>query len=220
MINLNSQTVSFNQVNVLTEVLPEKSKRKKVGILGGTFNPPHIGHLIIADQVCQQLGLDKIYFMPSSNPPHQDEKKAIAASHRVKMVELAIQENSLFDIEKSEVERGGKSYTYDTLLQLVKEHPDTDYYFIIGGDMVAYLPKWYRIEELLHLVQFVGVNRPGYGLESPYPIIWVDVPSLDISSTLLRTKLETNCPVRYLIPDKTLQYISEKGLYQNADKTE
>lgn len=219
MIILKRQTVSFNQTEVLTNSIPERTERKKVGILGGTFNPPHIGHLIIADQVGQQLGLDKVCFMPSANPPHQDKKTAIEAAHRMKMVEAAIQNNPFFDIEKSEVERGGKSYTYDTMLQLTRANPDTDYYFIIGGDMVEYLPKWYKIEELLQLVQFVGVNRPGYTLTTTYPIIWVDVPSVNISSTLVRKKLETKCSVRYLIPDETLAYISEKGLYQNDDKT-
>lgn len=216
MISLKRQSFSNNNTQVVTELEIEIQPKKRVGILGGTFNPPHIGHLIIADQVCHQLGLEKIYLMPSANPPHQDEKKAIDAKHRLHMVELAIEGNPKFEVEKAEIERGGKSYTYDTIVKLKEENPDTDYYFIIGGDMVEYLPKWYKVEELAQLVEFVGVNRPGYNLFSPYPIIWVDVPSMDISSTSLRKNLEMNCPVNYLIPGKTLDYILREGLYQNG----
>lgn len=215
MISLRGQSFSSNKTQVLTEIEIGSRPKRRVGILGGTFSPPHIGHLIIADQVCHQLGLEKIYFMPSANPPHQDEKKAINVNHRLRMVELAIEDNVFFDIEKAEIERGGKSYTYDTITKLKEEHPDTEYYFIIGGDMVEYLPKWYRIEELAKLVEFVGVNRPGYPTISPYSIIWVDVPSMDISSTSLRKNLKMNCPVNYLIPEKTLNYICQEGLYQD-----
>lgn len=216
MISLKRQSFSSSKAQLATEIEFDIQPKKRVGILGGTFNPPHIGHLIIADQVCHQLGLEKIYFMPSANPPHQDGKKAIEANHRLHMVELAIEGNQRFDVEKAEIDRGGKSYTYDTIVKLKEEHPDTDYYFIIGGDMVEYLPKWHKIEELAQLVEFVGVNRPGYTLLSPYPIIWVDVPSMDISSTSLRKNLEMNCPVNYLIPRKTLEYIWREGLYQNG----
>jgi len=213
---LKEQTFSANKIQFSTEIEIDIQPKRRVGILGGTFNPPHIGHLIIADQVRHQLGLEKIYFMPSANPPHQDEKKAIDAKHRLRMVELAIEDNTFFDVEKSEIDRGGKSYTYDTLVKLKEEHPDTEYYFIIGGDMVEYLPKWYKIEALSQLVEFVGVDRPGYPIISPYSIIWVDVPSMDISSTSLRKNLKMNCPVNYLIPEKTLNYIRQEGLYQDG----
>ncbi|SBO18257.1 MULTISPECIES: nicotinate-nucleotide adenylyltransferase [Carnobacterium] len=209
MISLKNQTI------VMTKAEPFVEQRKRVGIIGGTFNPPHIGHLVIADQVGHQLGLDTIYFMPDAKPPHIDRKEAVDATHRLKMVASAIEDNPLFELEEREILRGGKSYTFDTMLELTKEHPEIDYYFIIGGDMVEYLPKWYRIDELIQLVQFVGVKRPNYGTDSPYPIIWVDVPAIDVSSTDLRKKLELGCPVHYLIPEKTLTYIKEKGLYQD-----
>ncbi|KRN84358.1 nicotinate-nucleotide adenylyltransferase [Carnobacterium maltaromaticum] len=204
-----------SQTNVLTEVESLPEERIRVGIIGGTFNPPHIGHLVIADQVCQQLGLDKVYFMPDANPPHIDKKEAIAAEHRVVMVEKAIEGNPLFGLESCEIQRGGISYTFDTMLELTKAHPEIDYYFIIGGDMVDYLPKWYRIDELIQMVQFVAVKRPNYADSSPYPLIWVDVPAMEISSTGLRKKIKNGCSVQYLIPDKTLAYIKEKELYQN-----
>lgn len=111
-------------------------RRKQIGILGGNFNPVHQAHLMIAEQVGHKLGLEKVYFMPEFLPPHVDEKPTIPASQRLRMLELAIADNPFFDIEPIELERGGKSYTYDTMKALTEKNPDTDYYFIIGGDMV------------------------------------------------------------------------------------
>ena len=198
------------------QVEPESAdKKKKIGIIGGTFNPPHVGHLIIAEQVADKLGLDKVYFMPNAKPPHIDTKEAIDPIDRARMVQAAIVGNSHFDIELLEVQRGGKSYTYNTMLQLTIEHPNYDYYFIIGGDEVAYLNTWYRIDDLLHLVKFVGVNRPGQSRESTYPVLWVDVPNLAISSTDIRQRITQHKSVRYLVPDLVAAYIVENGLYLN-----
>ncbi|AQP53249.1 nicotinic acid mononucleotide adenylyltransferase [Vagococcus penaei] len=191
--------------------------QKAVGILGGGFNPVHHGHLIIADQVREQLGLDEFYLMPSYLSPHIDEKKVISAQHRLKMLECAIKDNPTLAIETCEITRQGKSFTYETIKQLVDENPDTRYYFVIGGDMVEYLPKWHRIDELVQLVQFVGVNRPGYAVESPYPLIWVDVPLLDISSSMIRQKIRQGCSVRYYTPDAVIDYIEKEGLYRHDD---
>lgn len=201
-----------------TETQIEFTNRKRIGIIGGTFNPPHLGHLIMAQQVGEQLGLDKVYFMPDAEPPHVDEKASIPAKHREMMVRQSIMGNPLFDIETIELERGGKSFTIDTMKLLVAMHPDTDYYFIIGGDMVAYLPKWERIEELVQLVQFVGVARHGYAKESLYPIIWVDAPLVDISSTEIRKMIKTGRSIQYLVPDDVKEYISKEGLYLDEDE--
>src|SRR5699024_8000103 len=116
---------------------------------------------------------------------------------------------------KIEIERGGKSYTFDTMKQLTQLHPDTEYYFIIGGDMVNDLPNWYRIDELTNLTQFVGIRRPGFPVESRYPLFWVDVPHIDVSSTSLRNKISRGCTVQYLVPDAVMQYINREGLYKN-----
>ncbi|MDN6711484.1 MAG: nicotinate-nucleotide adenylyltransferase, partial [Tetragenococcus halophilus] len=131
----------------------------------------------------------------------------------LKMLELAIADNPLLDIEKSEINRQGKSYTYETMKILTEKYPDTDFYFILGGDMVEYLPKWYKVDELMQLVQFVGVKRPNYPTETSYPIIWIDVPDMNISSTDLRKKIAQGCSVNYLLPENVLHYIQEKGLY-------
>ena len=114
--------------------LAATAKKRRIGILGGTFNPPHLGHLVIADQVATQLGLDKVLFMPDAEPPHVDRKLTIPAKDRVAMVKAAIKDNPRFDLELTEVNRGGRSYSYDTMLQLTQAHPENQYYFIIGGE--------------------------------------------------------------------------------------
>lgn len=202
----------------ITEVEPliqvqTTQPRKQVGILGGNFNPVHNQHLLIADQVGTALNLEKVYLMPEYLPPHVDEKDTIEAEHRLNMLKLAIADNPLFDIEQAELQRKGKSYTYDTMKALIAQNPDTDYYFIIGGDMVEYLSKWYKIDELVEMVQFVGVKRPGYTIDTPYPIIWLDAPMMDLSSSLIRKKIAQGCSIRYLVPEAVRNYILEKGLY-------
>lgn len=208
-----NKNIGIDAQVLIKEELELFPRRKQVGILGGNFNPVHLTHLVIADQVQQQLGLDKVYLMPSYLPPHVDEKKTIASAHRLEMLELAIAENENLAIEPIELVRKGKSYTYDTMKLLTEQNPDTDYYFIIGGDMVDYLPKWYKINELLTLVNFVGIRRPNYGLETTYPLMWVDVPQMEISSSVIREKIKNGCSIRYLLPDSVINYIQEKGLY-------
>jgi len=171
----------------------------------------------MGEQVGQALGLDKVYFMPEYLPPHVDEKKTIPAEHRLAMLELAIADNPRFAVETIELERKGKSYTVDTMRELTAKNPDTNYYFIIGGDMVNYLPKWHQIDELMELVTFVGVRRPEVPIDSPYPIIWIDIPLMDVSSTTIRKKVQQGCSVRYLLPDNVLHYIQEKGLYLDEE---
>lgn len=204
------------------EILIEEiktSKREKVGILGGTFNPPHLGHLIIADQVKDQLDLDKILFLPTAQPPHaSEEKTTIASDIRVHMLDLAIMDNPDFGMELYEVEKGGKNYTYDTMKILTDLYPAVDFYFIIGGDMIIDLPTWHRIDELVHLVQFVGVKRPGFETETEYPIIMVDIPMTDISSSVIRDKVAKQCSIKYLVPKDVKEYIELEGLYHNDNE--
>jgi len=195
------------------KLLATSIKKKRVGILGGTFNPPHLGHLIIADQVADQLDLDEVLFMPDATPPHVDKKLAIDAKDRAKMVAASIHNNPRFHLELSEIMRGGVSYTYDTMLELRRRHPENDYFFIIGGDMVAYLPKWHRIAELQKIVKFVGVRREGYEIKSDFPVIWVDVPLIDVSSTLIRKKIRNHHSIHYLVTPGVEQYIKEHQLY-------
>ncbi|WP_437184420.1 nicotinate-nucleotide adenylyltransferase [Vagococcus intermedius] len=210
-----SETLNRTQIVARTE-LKETSKRQQVGILGGNFNPVHHAHLIVADQVYHQLGLDKIYLMPTYEPPHIDHKTTISSELRLDMLELALASDDYLEIETLEINRAGKSYTYETMKTLTELNPDVDYYFIIGGDMVEYLPKWYEIEKLMSLVQLVGVRRPNYPITSEYPLIWVDVPLMDISSSLIRAKVAKGDSVNYLLPRDVINYIEMKGLYRDG----
>ena len=207
------KTITIPEIKVMAELITNM-KHKRVGILGGTFNPPHLGHLIIAEQVKSQLNLDEVMFIPDYQPPHIDKKTAISAEKRLKMVKLSTMDEPGFKVSDIELRRKGVSYTIDTIKELKLKNPEVDYYFIIGGDMVEYLPKWHRIEELIKLVKFVGVGRPGHSKESKYPIMWVDVPMTDISSTLVRRNVKQGCSIKYLVTPEVENYIHEEGLYR------
>lgn len=186
---------------------------KRVGILGGTFDPPHIGHLLIAEEVRLALSFDEVWFIPTNVPPHKN-KEITDVKDRIEMLKRAIQNHPNFKINTIEIKRSGKSYTFDTIQQLKKNYQNNNFYFIIGGDMVENLPKWHKIDELIDLVTFVGVNRPGFTLCSPYPITAVEVPSIDISSTLIRRRLKNHNTARYLLPNSVYDYIKEYGIYE------
>ncbi|MFC4411055.1 nicotinate-nucleotide adenylyltransferase [Chungangia koreensis] len=186
---------------------------KKVGILGGTFNPPHNGHLIIANEVFDALKLDEIRFMPNAVPPHKEKAGDAELSHRLEMTRLAIEDTPYFLLETAEISRGGKSYTYDTMVELKAEEPDVDFFFIIGGDSIDSLKTWYRIEDLIQFVNFVGVGRIGSTGETEYPVTKVDIPLIDLSSTLIRNRFVEGKTVKFLIPEKVEHYIREECLY-------
>lgn len=203
---------SFTKVEL--EEKKRDTNRKQIGIMGGNFNPVHNAHLVVADQVRQQLCLDQVLLMPEFQPPHIDKKETIDEQHRLKMLELAIEGIDGLSIEPIEIERKGISYTYDTMKLLIEKNPDVDYYFIIGADMVEYLPKWHRIDELVKMVQFVGVQRPKYKAGTSYPVIWVDLPLMDISSSMIRQFIKSNRQPNYLLPKEVLDYIRKEGLYK------
>lgn len=186
-----------------------------IAILGGTFDPPHYGHLIIAEEVLRACSFDGVWFMPSPTPPHKMGETITDSRHRIDMVKKAIAGNNRFRLCLFEFERKGPSYTYDTMKELVHKYPDDRFFFLIGADMVEYLPNWHRVEELVRLIPFIGVGRPGFTLKSPYKrfIREVEVPEIDISSSFLRERFENNGNTRYFLPDKVRQYIEEKGLY-------
>lgn len=189
--------------------------RKKVGILGGTFNPPHFGHLAMAEAVLEQVGLDIIYFMPNAAPPHKQRTGDATPEQRLRMTELAVAPYIHLASCSYEVEKGGTSYSYDTMKQLKVAEPLVDFYFIIGGDMVDSLHRWYRIEELVELVTFVGVNRPHTSGETTFPIIHVEMNELEISSTEIREKLVRGENVSTELPQAVEKYIRQEGLYES-----
>lgn len=191
---------------------------RKIGILGGTFDPPHIGHLVMAEEVYQKLSLDEIWFIPSAEPPHKDEAKVLAQD-RLEMLSVATSDVDYFKINTIELDRKGKSYTIDTIQSLQASYPKDQFYFIIGADMVEYLPHWHKIDQLVEMIQFVGVKRPDFEIKSPYPVIALDTPVIEVSSTMIRERLKKNQSIRYLVPKPVLTVIKEKGLYGQKTST-
>lgn len=188
---------------------------KRIGILGGTFNPIHIGHLAMAQTALEKLKLDRVVFIPSYLPPHKTVRNAAAPIDRYQMVKLAISDNPDFDISDIEIKRGGKSYSVDTVTALCSKFPKTKWYFLIGGDSVSTLHRWRGIEQLLKMVKFVAVNRPGFKTEkSKIQVKSIVMPALEISSSYLRKCFSsTNCSAKYLIRPNVLDYIKKKKLY-------
>lgn len=202
---------------ILSQFTPDSSgdERKRIGILGGTFNPPHLGHLLMAEQVGNQLELDEVWFMPTAKPPHAPGKTTIASQHRVQMIQLAIENNPLFKVQPYEIHRGGVNYTVDTMKHFVETYPESDFYFIIGSDSANDLSTWKQIDELVQLVQFVGVRRPGeFPYQGQYPILWVDSPLIELSSTEIRLRVYLEQSIRYQVPSKVAAYIQEHRLYE------
>jgi nicotinate-nucleotide adenylyltransferase len=189
---------------------------KKTGIFGGSFNPPHTGHLLIAQEALSQLNLDCIIWIPAKKPPHKQLGGNASDLDRAEMVRLAIEENENFHLSLIEFEREGASYTIDTVKHLLSIDPDQQLTFIMGGDMVHSLGTWKGIDELRELVSFAGVRRKDSPVDESweeYKVKRVDVPLLEISSTFIRKRRQSGGNVRYFIPKKVLQYIEEKGLY-------
>ncbi|UOQ86084.1 nicotinate-nucleotide adenylyltransferase [Gracilibacillus salinarum] len=185
---------------------------KRIGLFGGTFDPPHYGHLLMAEHAYQQMELDEVWFIPSFKPPHKEEANT-TAKDRVEMTRIAIQDHPAFSVHTIEVDREEKSYTVHTIKLLQEQYPDVQFYFIIGGDMVEYLPNWYRINELMELVPFIGVKRPGYTLDSIYNVEEVEMPLIEISSTLIRDRLQSGESVRYLTSPEVIAMINKYQLY-------
>lgn len=190
--------------------------KRRIGILGGTFNPPHYGHLLIANEVKQRLALDELVFLPNATSPFKQKNQRVTDQHRMEMLTLALQELPDSRIETLELSRGGISYTYDTMVELTNRYPDSEVYFIIGADQVEKLSAWYRIDDLVKLVTLVTVPRPGYLLETTYPVVQMTIPMLDVSSTELRTRLKNRTTVKFLMPDSVAEYCEVNRLYDDA----
>lgn len=166
----------------------------------------------MANEAYHSAGLDEVRFMPNFIAPHKDVAGA-SAQQRLEMTELAISGRPQFRLEAFEIDSGGVSYSFDTLTRLTEKEPDTEFYFIIGGDMVEGLPSWYRIDDLVKLIRFIGVKRPGYNTETPYPVMMIESPELLLSSTMLRERAASGGPLTFLVPDKVEAFIREEGLY-------
>jgi len=187
----------------------------KIGILGGTFNPVHIGHLILAEEVREKLGLDKIIFIPAALPPHKDDADIAPAFDRLKMLKLAIKGNKFFGVSDIEIKRKGRSYTIDTLNELKNKFTDDELYFIIGSDLLKYLNEWKDLGEINKMVKFIAATRPGYPLQQLPPYIHtLDIRAVDVSGFAVRQCIKTNKSFGYLVPDKVFDYIKKRKLYK------
>lgn len=187
----------------------------RIGIFGGTFNPIHFGHLVLAEQAYEKLNLSKVIFIPSFHPPHKNSPNIASALDRYNMVKLAIQENPRFEISEIEIKRKGRSYLVDTLKELKKIYPRAKLFFISGSDVSNQIGKWKSINEILWLSKFVLAKRPGYKLKKyNRNISVISITELDISSSMIRRKIKEAKSVRYLMPMQVYKYIKDKRLYK------
>ncbi len=187
----------------------------KIGILGGTFNPVHLGHLILADEVREKMQLDRVIFVPTYLPPHKDSSGIAAACDRYKMIKMAIKENKYFAISDAEIKRDGRSYTIDTIKEFKHSFPNEEIYFITGSDLLNYLEEWRDLSEIIKMVKFIVATRPGYPLEKiPAYIQTVAIRAVDISAFQIRNCVKENKSFRYLVPEAVYDYIIKKKLYK------
>jgi nicotinate-nucleotide adenylyltransferase len=198
----------------------------KLGILGGTFNPPHIGHLICAQEALEQLRLDRIALMPAHQPPHKDVAADPGAEARYELCRRAVRCDDRFEVSRLEIDREGRSYTVDTLRALHDRHPQDDLTFIVGGDMARSLPTWREPEAVLELATLAVAERAGSEREnirgelralrgaSGERVRFFDMPRVDVSSSLVRERVASGRPIRYLVPDAVADAIAENGWYR------
>ena len=191
------------------------------GILGGTFDPIHQGHLVLAESAREIFHLDQVVFMPAGNPPHKPEQALAPACNRLRMVEIAAAGNPFFAVSPLEIERSGPSYTADTITMLQERHPGAAWCLIVGGDTLAEIPTWHDYRGLLGRVKILAASRPGSALSLPSElqayaggISTFTPPGLAISSTMIRDRIRTGRSIRYLVPDGVADYLYENRLYQ------
>lgn len=188
----------------------------RIGILGGTFDPIHMGHLILAQEACERLKLAKVIFIPCHTPPHKEASQAADPEDRYRMVVLATQTNPSFDISRIEIERGGTSYSVETLTGLKERLGEaTDLFFIVGSDSLGELISWKDINEIFKLANFIVAERPGYPIKDlPEGAEVMPITSFEISSSGIRQRIRQAGSIRYLVPDSVREYIIQKNLYR------
>jgi nicotinate-nucleotide adenylyltransferase len=192
--------------------------RRRLGVMGGTFDPIHNGHLVAASEVAAALNLDEVLFVPTGQPWQKDD--VTATSDRYLMTEIATAANPQFNVSRIDIDRGGPTYTVDTLRELHSLHPEADLFFITGADAVTSIATWKDSSELWNLAKFVAVTRPGHVLDLPDAPVGaievLEIPALAISSTDIRRRIAESKPIWYLVPDGIVQFISKHGLYGGA----
>lgn len=203
--------------------------KKRIGLMGGTFNPVHNGHLLLAQEAREQYELDEVWFLPARRPPHKDKGELPKDEIRLKMLQLAVEKNPAFAISMLEMQRTEEqTYTYDTMVELKEKYPEIEFYFIIGADSLFYMHKWYQYEKLLQGMIFLVAPRGGkdQGTEEMKKIIEkykreyqanigiIQMPLIEISSTDLREKRKAGKSIKYYLPDSVEAYIRECHIYR------
>jgi nicotinate-nucleotide adenylyltransferase len=198
----------------------------KIGVLGGTFDPIHSGHIMVADQGRLQLGLERVLFVPAGQPWRKTDRNIAPAIHRVEMVRLSIISHPYFEISTIEVDKPGASYSVDTMAALQQKlGSETELYLLMGWDSLGELPLWKEPEKLVELCRIVAFNRPGYSrpdlksLEVSIPeisknVVWLDIKPIDISSSDIRIRVRKGLPIANLVPQEVARYIEEHQLYR------
>ncbi|RKT53116.1 nicotinate-nucleotide adenylyltransferase [Saccharothrix australiensis] len=194
---------------------------RRIGVMGGTFDPVHHGHLVAASEVQARFELDEVIFVPTGQPWQKSDREVSAAEDRYLMTVIATASNPRFSVSRVDIDRGGPTYTFDTLNDLKATHPEADLFFITGADALEQILSWRRADDVFGLAHFIGVTRPGYDLDDthlpPGAVSLVEVPAMAISSTAVRARTASGLPVWYLVPDGVVQYISKTGLYSVPD---
>jgi len=195
-------------------------QRYRLGVMGGTFDPIHHGHLVAASEVAARFHLDEVVFVPTGVPYQKAGKYVSKAEDRYLMTVIATASNPRFSVSRVDIERGGDTYTIDTLRDLRIERGDVDMFFITGADALRGMPTWKGFDQHFDLATFVGVNRPGVppveSLELAGRVIGVEVPAMAISSTGCRERVAAGLPIWYLVPDGVVQYVAKRGLYRQS----
>ncbi|MDR2984032.1 MAG: nicotinate-nucleotide adenylyltransferase [Nocardiopsaceae bacterium] len=194
--------------------------RRRIGVMGGTFDPIHNGHLVAGSEVAHRFGLDEVIFVPTGEPYQKEYRSVSPAEDRYLMTVIATASNPRFSVSRVDIDRPGATYTIDTLRDLHVADPDADLYFITGADALAKMMTWHDVNELFSLAHFIGCTRPGHRLTGAGlpdgKVSLVEIPALAISSSECRARVAAGEPVWYLVPDGVVQYIAKRGLYARA----
>jgi nicotinate-nucleotide adenylyltransferase len=196
---------------------------QRVGIMGGTFDPIHHGHLVAASEVAALYGLDEVVFVPTGEPWQKSGRQVSPAEHRYLMAVIATASNPRFWVSRVDIDRAGPTYTLDTIGDIERQRPGAELFFITGADALAQILSWKDAEQTLRRARFIGVTRPGYELSDAHlpidSVTLLDVPAMAISSSDCRDRVAAGQPVWYLVPDGVVQYINKHGLYRSVDST-
>jgi nicotinate-nucleotide adenylyltransferase len=198
----------------------EVGRAKRIGVLGGTFDPIHNGHLVAASEVAHALALAEVVFVPTGQPWQKEDRDLAPSEDRYLMTVIATAFDPLLSVSRVDIDRPGETYTVDTLSDLrAARGPGVEFFFIMGADALSGIKSWRNSENLFRMAHFVGCTRPGHpidlnGLEKG-DITLIEIPALEISSTACRERVRTGRPIRYLVPDGVIQYIAKRGLYRD-----